>query len=154
MEFTALGVGGANMWPLELLLLTDDNSVPGSGNAKVRIGHLAPFAAGLGSLVDIRFQDGTLLPGFDDVPYGAIVPHIPLPVGTYDLKITSANGATELIDPFPFALVEGQVASLFAVGDGTNQPLGIFLLPSGAPGMLLPIVSDRVYMPIICKMVP
>ncbi len=154
MEFTALGVGGANMWPLELLLLTDDNSVPGSGYAKVRIGHLAPFAAGLGSLVDIRFQDGTLLPGFDDVPYGAIVPHIPLPVGTYDLKITLADGATELIDPFPFALVEGQVASLFVVGDGTNQPVGIFLLPSGAPGMLLPIVTATVYMPIICKMVP
>lgn len=153
-DFTALAVGGANTWLPQLLLLTDDNSLPVSGSARVRVGHLAPFAAGLGSLADIRLQDGTLLPGFDDVLYGAIWPHIPLTIGPYDLKITSPDGATDLIDPFPFALVEGQVGSLFTVGDGTNQPLGVFLLPSGAPGTLLPIVRATVHMPIIFKMAP
>lgn len=152
-KYTAITVGGANGWPLDLKLLMDDDTPPPTGYARVRVGQLAPFAADLiNTFADVRLQDGTILA--DNVPYGLIGGYMPLPAGTYDLKITSADGSTTLIDPFPFALVEGQVASLFAVGDGTNQPLGIFLLPSGAPGMLLPIVSDRVYMPIISKMVP
>jgi hypothetical protein len=141
-DFTAVAVGGANMWPIDLKLLVDDNTAPTSGSAKVRIGHLAPFAAGsANTLADVRLQDGTLLPGFDDVPYDTIANYIELPAGTYDLKITSADGNTTLIDPFPFAVNDGDIVSVFAVGDGANQPLGVFALPSGAPGSLLPLTS-------------
>ena len=120
---------------------------PASGNAKVRIGHLAPFAAGASNtLADVRLQDGTILPGFDDVPYGVIADYIPLPADVYDLKVTSADGSITLIDPLPFTLNDGDILSVFAVGDGANQPVGIFALSSGAPGALLPLEegSDKI----------
>jgi nitrogen fixation protein len=150
LDFTALAVGGANGWPLELLLLEDDNSAPTSGNAKVRIGHLAPFAAlAADTLADVRLQDGTVI--LNDVPYGAIAGYLELPEGTYDLKITSPDGTVTLIDPRPVELEDGDILSIFAVGDGSNQALGIFALPSGAPGMLVPLMRFTIYMPLVLR---
>ena len=91
MAFTAIAIGGANSWDLGLKLLEDDNSAPSGGKAKVRIGHLAPFAAqATDTLADVRLQDGTVL--LDDVPYGTIADWLELDADTYDLKITTADG--------------------------------------------------------------
>jgi hypothetical protein len=153
VDFTAIAVGGANMWPLDLKLLVDDNTAPTSGEAKVRIGHLAPFAAGASNTIaDVRLQDGTII--VDDVPYGAIADYMSLTASMYDLKITSSDGITTLIDPFPVMLNDGDVLSIFAVGDGANQPLGVFVLPSGAPGTLLRLSPKTLFMPIVYKDAP
>jgi len=152
MDFTAVAVGGANNWPVALELLVDDNTPPISGYAKVRIGHLAPFAVGAtATYADVRLQNGTILPGFDDVPYDTIANAIPLAEGRYDLKITNADGTVTLIDPMPATFNDGDILSVFAVGDGTNQPVGVFALPSGTPGTLLPLVEATLYMPLIIK---
>ena len=148
-EYAALATGGANNWDLELVLLEDDNSAPDAGKAHVRIGHLAPFAVGAANTrADVRLQDGTVL--LDDVEYGDIAIYTPLDAGTYDLKITTADGTTTLIDPIPVVIAEGSVLSLFAVGDGVNQPAAVFALPAGQPGFLLP---DRyyVYLPFVMR---
>ncbi len=153
MDFTAIAIGGANGWDLGLKLLEDDNSAPTAGKAKVRIGHLAPFAAGsANTLADVRLQDGTILPGFDDVPYDVVADYIELDAGEYDLKITSADGSTTLIDPVPVTFAEGDIVSVLAVGDGMNQPVGVFALPSGMPGGLVDLVSGyKIYLPLIVQ---
>jgi hypothetical protein len=147
--YTALAIGGANGWGLELKLLEDDNAAPTAGKAKVRIGHLAPFAAAVAdTLADVRLQDGTVI--LNDVPYGAVAAYLELPAGTYDLKITTADGSTTLIDPFPLELGDGDILSAFAVGDAGNQPAALFILPSGQPGFLAPR-AYLYYLPIILQ---
>ncbi|MFW6136282.1 MAG: hypothetical protein ACOC7N_05630, partial [Chloroflexota bacterium] len=68
----------------------------------------------------------------------------------YDLKITAPGGSPTLIDPFLVAFEEGDILSLFAVADGTNQPLGVFALPSGQPGFLLPLAKYQ-WLPLVAK---
>jgi len=149
VSYAAIAIGGANSWDLDLLLLEDDNSTPGAGTGKVRAGHLAPFAAGAANTrADLRLQDGTVV--IDDVEYGGVGGYLPLPAATYDFKITSPDGSLTLIDPWKFDLGDGDILSAFAVGDGTNQPLAVFVLPSGQPGFLLPN-TDRLYLPFIAR---
>ena len=140
-DYSAIAIGDGSNQPLDLLLLEDDNTPPAAGNAHVRIGHLAPFASAITDTVaDVRLQDGTVL--LDDVPFGAVAPYTPLPAGTYDLKITNADGSATLIDLYPVTLAEGDILSIFAVGDGANQPVGAFVWPSGAAGALAPLAAN------------
>ncbi len=154
MEYTAIAIGDITNQPLTLTLLMDDNTPPATGFAHIRIGHVAPFSNTLAAtLAEVRLQDGTLiLPAA--VPFGAITPHAPLTATTYDVKLTAPGGAPTLIDPSPFTLMDGDILSILAVGNGTKQPLGVFSLPSGEPGTLLPIITVRLYMPVIFKMAP
>ncbi|HSJ59123.1 MAG TPA: DUF4397 domain-containing protein [Anaerolineae bacterium] len=146
-SYAAIAVGGANGWPLELLLLENDETPPTAGSAKVRIGHLAPFAAlPADTLADVRLQDDTII--LDDVPYGAIAGYLELPAGSYDLKITTADGSVTLIDPIPVTLNDGDNLSVFAVGDGANQPAAALALPLCQPGFLLPEFYTY-YLPLI-----
>ena len=152
LDFTAIAVGGANGWPLELRLLQDDNTPPPTNTARVRVGHLAPFATAItDTLADVRLQDGTSIPGATGVPYGVIGPYTPLLAMPYNLKITSPGGAVTLIDPLLVTFSPGDILSLFAVGDGANQPLGVFALPSGQPGALLPLANYHLFLPIVAR---
>jgi hypothetical protein len=68
----------------------------------------------------------------------------------YDLKITDGANTMTLIDLFPVYFVEGGILSVFAVGDGINQPLGAYALPPGQPGFMLPL-TRYVYTPIVVR---
>ncbi len=150
-DYTALAVGDGVNQPLGLIALLDDNTAPAPGSFKLRLGHLAPFAPGLAT-ADIRLQDGT--PVLTGVNYADIYPgYLELPAGTYDLKITTPGGATTLIDPLPVDFSAGDIFSAFAVGDGTNQSLGVFALPAGSPGFLLP-TGRFLYLPLVPKLAP
>jgi hypothetical protein len=108
--------------------------------AKVRSGHLAPFAAAEpDTLADVRLQDGTVIA--DDVAFGDIGAFLELAAGTYDFKITTPDGATTLIDPMPVTVNDGDVVSVFAAGDGANQPLGAFALPKGQVGAFVDLAA-------------
>ena len=140
-DYSAIAIGGANDWPLELLALVDDTE-PLTDAAKIRIGHLAPFAALItDTLADIRLQDGTVV--ITNVAYKGYA-DIVLPAGTHDLKITTPGGDVTLIDPLPVTVADGDILSIFAVGDGVNQPLGVFAWPSNAEGFLLPLAFTDV----------
>ena len=149
-DYSAIAIGGANGWDLELKLLVDENAPPAVGNAKLRIGHLAPFAAVISdTLADVRLQDGTVI--LDDVPYGAVAGYLELPAGVYDLKITTADGSVTLIDPLAVSVKDGDILSVYAVGDLGNQPVGAFALPSGVEGFLLPLTAGQIYLPIVMR---
>jgi hypothetical protein len=53
-------------------------------------------------------------------------------------------------------LADGQILSVFAVGEGANQALGAFALPAGEVGFLLPLETPEeegfmIYLPIVFK---
>ena len=132
-DYSVLAIGDGGNQPLELFPLMDDNSSPAAGNVRVRIGHLAPFAADLNATrVSIRDAAGNVVGGLADVPYRVVSDYLQLPAGTYDIKVSSVDGATTFIDPLPVSLTPGTVASLYANGGANGQPLGVLASPGGA----------------------
>ncbi len=128
-DYTVVAIGDGANQPLSLLPLVDDNSAPTSGNAKVRIVHSAPFAADLAdTAVSIRTDAGDLVAGLTGVEFGMESGYIELPAATYDLNVATPDGATRLIDLAPIALNDGDIVTVFAIGDGVNQDLGFFAL--------------------------
>lgn len=135
-EYSVSAIGGSNSWPLEFLVLEDDNSAPAAGNAHLRIAHTAPFAVNLADTeVDICTQDGTLVGGLAGVPYKIASAYLPLSAGTYDLKVTLADPAEctglVIIDPDPVTLPDGAVVAVYAYGDAVNQSPGLLAVPLG-----------------------
>ncbi len=146
--YTAIATGDGVNQELALIALEDDLTPPAPGTFHLRLGHLAPFAAGAAT-ADIRLQDGT--PVLTDVNYSDITGYIPLDAGEYDLVITTPGGGTTLIDPEPVTFAAGEIVSAFAAGDGINQELGVFGLPAGEPGDFLPLTTFILYMPLIAR---
>ena len=126
-DYTLAAIGNGTLQPLELLALVDDASAPTAGNAKIRIAHLAPFAANLiDTAVDICTDGGT--PVLTNVPYKVFTdPYVQLPAGDYDLEIAAPGGtcSTVYLDIPEVRLGDGDVVDVFAIGDLTNQPLQV-----------------------------
>jgi hypothetical protein len=148
--YSAIAYGDGVNQALGLMLLVDDNTAPAAGKFHLRLGHLAPFAAGPAT-ADIRLQDGTLVVG--NVDFGDVTGYIELDAGTYDLKITTPGGGTTLIDPLPVTFGEGDIITAFATGEGSNQPLGVFAWPPDTEGFFLPLAPTvfKLYLPIIFR---
>ncbi|NCC34829.1 MAG: DUF4397 domain-containing protein, partial [Chloroflexia bacterium] len=72
--------------------------------------------------------DGTVVGGLDNVPYKGTAT-LELPAGVYDLIIATPDGATTLLDIPAFVLAAGDDITVFAVGDGVNQNVGLVALP-------------------------
>jgi hypothetical protein len=147
LSYSAVAIGDGVNQPLSVLGLLDDTT-PVAGVAKVRIGHLAPFASGA-ALADVRLQDGT--PVITNVPYSLVSAYLTLPAGTYDFKITAPGGTPTLIDPSPVTLNSNSIQSVFATGDVINQPLGVFAWPSNQPGFFLSLLDKLIYLPLISR---
>jgi hypothetical protein len=137
--YTVIAAGDGVNQDLELVVLEDDPTPPAPGFFHLRLGHLAPFAAG-DAMADVRDRDGN--PILENVAYGDITGFMPLPAGEYDLTITAPGGDPVLIDPLPVDIPEGAILSAFATGEGSNQALGVFALPADAPGDFLPLYTD------------
>ncbi len=150
--YTVIATGDGVNQDLELLVLVDDVTPPAPGTFHLRLGHLAPFAAG-DALADVRDRDGN--PILENVAYGDVTGFLPLPAGEYDLTITAPGGDPVLIDPLPVDLEEGMILSAFATGEGDNQALGVFALPSDEVGFFLPLYEVEemfyLYLPFITR---
>ena len=143
-DFTVVAIGddagGGGNQPLELLALSDDLSAPNAGNAKVRVAHTAPFAANIGdTAVSVRLDDGTVVNGLSSVEFKVDSGFFELPAGTYDLQIATPDGSTTLINPEPVTLADGDIVTLFAVGDGANQDLGVTAVFDDGTFAVLPL---------------
>jgi hypothetical protein len=127
-DYTLSAIGDGTKQPLELFALVDENMASMS-EAKLRIAHLAPFASNIDDTkVDICTDDGSVVAGLTDIPYkGYTDPYLNLPAGDYDLKIAAPGGTcdTTLLDLPSIRLAAGDIVDVFAIGDITNQPLGI-----------------------------
>jgi hypothetical protein len=126
-DYTVAAIGDGTNQPLSLLPLVDDNTAPAAGNVKIRVVHAAPFAAALmDTAVSIRTDGGDLVNGLTGVEFGVASDYFELPAGTYDLNVATPDGSVRLIDLAPVTLNSGDIVTLFAIGEGVNQPLGIF----------------------------
>ena len=131
-DYTVWAGGDGVNQPLDLFALVDDNAAPAAGNLKLRIVHAAPFADTLeGTEVSIRTDGGDLVGGLTGVPFGVDSGFLEIPAATYDLKVSSNDGNQNFIDIAPVDLPAGAVLTVFATGDGSNQPLGVLAWPLG-----------------------
>jgi len=132
VSYTVYAAGDVANQDLELRALVDDTTTPAADNLNIRVVHAAPFAASLAATeVSIRTADGMLVNGLTGVPYNVDSGFFEVPAGEYDLKVASNDGSVNYIDPLPAELPAGANVTLFAVGDGVNQPLGIIAFPVG-----------------------
>ncbi len=139
-DYSVFAIGNGSTQDLELTALVDNNAAPAAGNAKLRVVHAAPFAADLAATeVSIRTAGGDVVAGLVGVPYKANSGYIEVPAGTYDLKVASNDGSVNYIDPLPAAIPAGAILTLFAVGDGINQDLGILAYPLGLLPLRVPV---------------
>lgn len=143
VDYTLAAIGNGSLQDLSLLALVDDNTPAGAGNLKLRVVHAAPFAATLAATeVSIRTAGGDVVAGLTNVPFAAASDVLEIPAGNYDLKVATPNGRVNLIDLAPVDLPAGVSLTVFAVGDGSNQPLGFIALPLGELPTKTP-VNDR-----------
>ena len=139
-DYSVFAIGNGSTQPLELTALVDNNTAPAAGNVKLRVVHAAPFAADLAATeVSIRTAGGDVVGGLVGVPYKASSGYLEVPAGTYDLKVASNDGSVNYIDPLPAAIPAGAILTLFAVGDGINQDLGILAYPLGMLPLRAPV---------------
>jgi len=140
VDYSLFAIGNGLTQPLELAALVDDNSAPMTGNVGVRVVHAAPFAADLAATeVSIRTDGGDVVNNLVGVPYKADSGFFEVPAGTYDLKIASNDGSVNYIDPLAAALPAGANVTLYAIGDGINQPLGVLAFPVGVLPVQTPV---------------
>ncbi len=156
LDYTLSAIGDGANQPLELFAQVDDNTPPAAGSAKLRITHLAPFAATpAGTQVDICTEAGVVVGGLTNVPYKASSGYFEIPAGDYDLKVaaTGSNCATTLIDVPSVRLLDGSITEVVAIGDGANFPPSVTattdLLLTPAPasvtvGHLAPFASQAI----------
>jgi hypothetical protein len=138
-SYVAAAIGNGLTQPLDLLLV-EAPTVQNEGDYALRIVHAAPFAATAeATSVSIRTDGGDVVAGLASVPYGAFSPSLSLPVGTLDVKVATPDGSTNLIDLAPVDLPAGAAATVFAIGDGINQPLGILAVPFGELPLETPV---------------
>lgn len=139
-DYTLFATGNGVTQDLELMALLDNTNEPMTGNLNIRVVHTAPFAADLSATeVSIRTAGGDLVNGLTGVPYGVESGFFEIPAGTYDLKVASNDGSVNYIDPLPADLPAGADVTVFAVGDGINQPLGIVAFPVGELATRTPV---------------
>jgi hypothetical protein len=141
VDYSAYAVGNAITQDLALVAIEDNMNVPAdSDNVAVRVIHTAPFAADLADTeVSIRTAGGDVVNGLVGVPYLGNSGFFDIPAGTYDLKVASNDGSVNLIDPLPAALPAGAGVTLYAIGDGINQPLSIIAFPVGELPLRTPV---------------
>jgi hypothetical protein len=132
-DYSAIAVGNGTTQDLQLLAVEDSGNVPtDSNNVAIRVFHTAPFAADLAATeVSIRTAGGDVVNGLVGVPFGVNSGFFEIPAGEYDLKVASNDGSVNLIDPLPAVLPAGAGVTVYAIGDGINQPLGILAFPVG-----------------------
>jgi hypothetical protein len=107
-DYTVVAVG--RLENIEPLVLVDDNTVPPSGQARVRFVHAVPDAPN----VDIAVQDGPVL--FENVPFKQAFPYITVDAGTYDLEVR-VHDTGDVVLEVPGVSVEGQnTYTVYAMG--------------------------------------
>jgi hypothetical protein len=144
-DYTLAAIGEGSNQPIGLWTLVDDNTPPAAGQAHLRIAHAAPFSSNLDDTkVDICTQDGMLVGGLAGVPYQVASGYLPLPAGTYDLKVTLTDPTScaglPIIDPDPVTLPDGAVVTVYAYGDAANQSPGLLAVPVGVLEVTPPLV--------------
>ena len=128
VDYTVIAAG--LLASIEPLVLTDDNTPPGSGNVKVRAVHGAPSAPSVDIYVTAPGADlEAEVPGLSGVEFGDVSAYIEAPAGTYQVRVTPTGSKTVVIDSGPITLSSGQVRTVVAVdATGGGAPFDLLVL--------------------------
>jgi hypothetical protein len=132
-DYTAMAVGfaGGKMPALDLLLLTDNNTLPDSNNIKLRVVHAAPSAPGVDVYLTTPFEPiSNRQPGLANVPFKAVSPYITTAPLMYHARVTVAGTKNVAISSgrLPtWGLIIRTVVAIDATGGGT--PFEFLILP-------------------------
>ena len=127
-DYTVLAVGPVAS--IEPLLLTDENTPPAAGNAKVRLVHASPTAG----LVDIYITApgadiSVATPALANVDFKAASPYVTAPAGDYQVRVTAAGTKTVALDTGTLTLGAGQIRTGIALdAPGGGLPVGAVVL--------------------------
>jgi hypothetical protein len=130
VDATVVAVGTLDA--IGLLAVTDNNSAPAAGNARVRFVHASPDAPA----VDIAVKGGPVL--FPNVAFKQFGDYAEVPAGAYDLEVRVAGTDTVALELPGVTLNAGQVVTVFAAGllaDGSLSAVAVDYLT-------LPVVAE------------
>jgi hypothetical protein len=131
-SYNVAAAGDGKNQMLKFLTTVQDRDVPAANQYKIKVVHAAPFAAtAAATSVSIRADGGDVIAGLAAVPFGIASGVLALPVGVLDIKIASPSGNNTFIDLAPLSLPAGANVTVYAIGDGVNQPLGVLAVPVG-----------------------
>jgi len=104
------------------LVLTDDNTAPSSGNARLRIVHAAPSAGPVDIYITAPGADiSTATPTLSGVAFKSVSDYMTEAAGTYEMRLTPA-GSKLVIETGTITLTDGQVRTALTL----DAPLGGF----------------------------
>ncbi|MGQ9675428.1 MAG: DUF4397 domain-containing protein [Chloroflexota bacterium] len=131
-DYTIVAVG--RLADIEPLVLTDDNSAPPAGQAKVRFVHASPNAPA----VDIAEASGRVI--FSGISFKGVGDYTNLPAGTYDVEARLARTDTVALAIPNVTVNAGTVYTVFAVGLVDGEPplsplVSVDAIPGGAMGV-------------------
>lgn len=111
--------------------------------SSIRIWHNSPDAPA----VDILVNGQAVL---TNVPYGAASPYLPLPAGTYDVKVNVAGTSTTVFSAMiPLARGESYTAVAMGSVTGKGAPFGVKLLNDATSGSLLRVLHASPNVPAV-----
>jgi Domain of unknown function (DUF4397) len=112
------------------IVLEDDNSTPGAGNARVRAIHGAPSAPAVDVYVTAPGADlETATPVLTGVEFGDVADYLEVPAGDYQVRVTPTGTKTVAIDSDALTLASGQVRTAIAVdAEGGGAPFDLLVL--------------------------
>ena len=133
---TVYGVGGASGTAVTAFLTTDDNTLPASGQAKLRVVHLSPSAGAVDIFATAVGADlATATPTVSNVTYQTASAYLTVPAGTYQLRVVPAGTAASsragavVINVASLALAAGNGRTIVAVDNNIGGvPLRAFVL--------------------------
>jgi hypothetical protein len=111
--------------------------------SSVRVWHNSPDAPA----VDVLVNGQTVL---SNVPYGATSQYLPLPAGTYDVRINVAGTSTTVFSG-PISLARGESYTAVAMGSvaGTGEPFQVKVLKDATSGALLRVLHASPNVPAV-----
>ena len=127
-DYTVIAAG--LLADIQPIVLTDDNSTPSAGTARVRAVHAAPGAPAVDVYVTAPGADiASASPVLSNVAFGDVADYLEIPAGDYQVRVTPAGTKTVVIDSGALTLASGQVRTAIAVDSpGGGGPFNLLLL--------------------------
>jgi hypothetical protein len=141
-RYTAYATGLLADSSVKLGALEDVTRAPFS-RSSVRIWHNSPDAPA----VDVLVNGQAVL---TNLPYGTTSQYLPLPAGTYDVKVNVAGTSTTVFSA-PVTLARGESYTAVAMGSvkGTGAAFGVSVLKDATSGALLRVLHASPNVPAV-----
>ena len=112
------------------MTLIDDNTLPTSGNIKLRLVHASPSAGPVDIYVVSPGTDiTTVTPTLSNVPFKTASAYLSVAAGSYEVLITPTGSKTVAIDSGSLTLAAGQIRTAIALdAPGGGAPLTAIVL--------------------------